>query len=241
MQTKLKVILVNYTPKPEETIYSSAKVCYSKVGIEDVIQIPEDWNYKAFLDEIISAGHLSPVEHVSFTFAIEGISRVCSHQLVRHRLASYSQQSQRYVDEKEFEYIIPKSIEKNEQLKNKFEDLMLQIQNSYMEFVDTLKHSGYTTEHAREDSRFLLPNATETKIVVTMNGRELLYFFRLRLCNRAQWEIRELATKMLELVKPIAPVIFQKAGPPCLNGKCTEGTKSCGRTEQIREKFKSIN
>lgn len=234
MQKKLNVILMKYTSLPESTIFSSAKICYSNSDVEHIVEVG-DPDYKNLLNEVIDSGHLSTIEHVSFTFAIEGISRVCSHQLVRHRLASFSQQSQRYVDEKDFDYIIPKTIEENEELKNSFEIYMKQIQNIYNEFVEGIKKSGYSTQIAREDARFVLPNATETKIIVTMNARELLHFFKLRLCNRAQWEIRELALQMLKMVKPLAPIIFKNAGPSCYNGKCSEGTKSCGKSKEIEE------
>jgi len=240
MQTKLKVLLVKYTPEPEKTIYSAAKICYSPSDIEGVITINDNVDYKTLLEDLLESGHHSPIEHASFTFAIEGISRACSHQLVRHRLASYSQQSQRYVNEKEFQYIIPPLIEENIELKDDFENTMKLIQDSYNKLVEVLKRSGRTNEHAREDARFVLPNATETKIIVTMNARELLYFFRLRLCNRAQWEIRNLALEMLKLVKPISPIIFQNAGPSCFNGRCSEGTRSCGKSEEIRQKLNNI-
>ena len=180
---------------------------------------------------------MSPVEHASFTFVVEGISRACSHQLVRHRLASYSQQSQRYVGEEEFDYIIPPSIREDLELKTLFEDTMESIRKSYTFFADKLVEKGSSTESAREDARFVLPNATETKIMITMNARELLHFFHQRLCNRAQWEIRAMALSMLKLVKPIAPTIFRHSGPPCVKGKCPEGARTCGKIEEVRMFF----
>ncbi len=177
------------------------------------------------------------MEHASFTFVVEGISRACSHQLVRHRLASYSQQSQRYVNEKEFDYLMPPSIQEDGEMRALFEKTMKDIQQSYSYFADRLVQKGYSTESAREDARFVLPNATETKIMITMNARELLHFFRQRLCNRAQWEIRAMAYAMLKLVKPIAPTIFRHSGPPCVKGKCPEGSRTCGKIEEVRALF----
>ncbi|HVN97024.1 MAG TPA: FAD-dependent thymidylate synthase [Syntrophorhabdaceae bacterium] len=237
MKTELKVLLTGHTPEAEKAISAAAKLCYSPLGVEDVLSSVEKTDNNAFLRGLIAAGHLSPIEHASFTFAIEGISRACSHQLVRHRLASYSQQSQRYVDEKRFNYIIPRSIEDDDQLKIRFEELMGHIQKSYQDLVDALCQAGHDIENAREDARFILPNAAETKIVMTMNARELLYFFSLRLCNRAQWEIRALAYAMLRLVQRVAPVIFERSGPPCVTGKCPEGSKSCGKADEVRQKF----
>jgi len=189
-------------------------------------------------------GHMSPLEHVSFNFGVEGISRVCSHQLVRHRVASYSQQSQRYVGEhsenlqgeKTFDFIIPPAII-NAGKKEWFEDKMRDIQKWYDELIEVLGHSG---EKSNEDARFILPNAAETKIIVTMNARELLHFFSVRCCNRAQWEIRELATAMLRLVRDIVPGIFSNSGPNCVAGPCTEGKMTCGKIDEVRETFQNL-
>jgi thymidylate synthase (FAD) len=165
-------------------------------------------------------GHLSVIEHSSFTFAISGISRACSHQLVRHRIASYSQQSQRFVRIEEPSYVIPKTIEKEPELKKNYGDLMSLIWKKYDELVE----AGIP----KEDSRYVLPNATTTNILLTMNARSLLNFFNLRCCLSAQWEIRELAWKMLKLVKEVAPTLFKNAGPPCkTQGKCPEDKKDC--------------
>lgn len=163
---------------------------------------------------------------MTFTFAIEGVSRVLTHQLVRHRIASYSQQSQRYVKEHDFETIVPPSIAKNPAAKAKFDALMAEIQDLYNEFTA----AGVLAE----DARYILPNATETKIVCTFNARSLLNFFSLRCCTRAQWEIRALANEMLRQVKDVAPVIFENAGPTCVSeGVCHEGEMSCGRLQAI--------
>ncbi len=173
--------------------------------------------------------HLSTLEHVSFTFAIEGVSRVLTHQLVRHRIASYSQQSQRYVSEHDFEYIMPPTVAANEAAKEKFEQLMDTIQSTYNELVELGVH--------KEDARYCLANAAETKIVVTMNARTLLHFFQLRCCVRAQWEIRRLADLMLAEVKKAAPLLFKKAGPTCVTDNyCSEGDLTCGRLAAMQGK-----
>ena len=171
-------------------------------------------------------GHLSTLEHVTFTFAIEGVSRVLTHQLVRHRIASYSQQSQRYVKEHDFETIVPASIASKPEAKAKFDKLMTEIQAMYDEFI--------ALDIPAEDARYILPNATETKIVCTFNARSLLNFFSLRCCTRAQWEIRALANEMLRQCQAVAPVIFENAGPTCVSeGVCHEGAMSCGRLQAI--------
>ena len=236
MEAQLKVILVSCTPDPEKTVSAAAKLCYSSYDIEEVVSRVEVEDREAFLKKLTSAGHLSPIEHASFTFAIEGISRACSHQLVRHRLASYSQQSQRYVGKEEgFRYIVPPSIKNDSKMRQRFENIMEEVARAYKDIADMLVRDGRKGEEAYEDARFVLPNAAETKIFVTMNARELLHFFSQRLCNRAQWEIREMTLAMLSLVKPIAPTIFRHAGPPCIRGICPEGPLSCGMIQSVRE------
>ena len=237
MEAQLKVMLVSYSPEPEKTVSAAARLCYSPTDAEGLLSKVEGNDQRDFLEKLTAVGHLSPVEHASFTFVVEGISRACSHQLVRHRLASYSQQSQRYVNEKEFDYLMPPSIQEDGEMRALFEKTMKDIQQSYSYFADRLVQKGYSTESAREDARFVLPNATETKIMITMNARELLHFFRQRLCNRAQWEIRAMAYAMLKLVKPIAPTIFRHSGPPCVKGKCPEGSRTCGKIEEVRTLF----
>jgi thymidylate synthase (FAD) len=239
MEAHLKVMLVSYSPEPEKTISAAARLCYSPSDGEEILSEVVDNNQDDFLGKLTAVGHLSPVEHASFTFVVEGISRACSHQLVRHRLASYSQQSQRYVSEEEFDYIMPPSIKEDGELKTLFERTMHDIQKSYSCLADKLVRKGSSTESAREDARFVLPNATATRIMVTMNARELLHFFSQRLCNRAQWEIRAMALAILKLVKPVAPTIFRHAGPPCVKGKCPEGPRTCGKTEEVRSLFRA--
>jgi thymidylate synthase (FAD) len=222
-----------------------AKLCYSTAGIEELQQGIEARSQDAFLERLMEFGHLSPIEHASFTFGIEGVSRSLLAQITRHRLASFSVKSQRYVPEasaaKEgavFSYIIPPRIEAlGSGAVREFESQMSVIQKWYDGWVERLGNSGESTN---EDARFVLPNAAETKMLVTMNARELLHFFNLRCCNRAQWEIRALATEMLRLVRREAPVMFREAGPGCLKGSCPEGKMSCGKINEVREKYKQL-
>ncbi len=228
----MKVTLLSFTPDPEKTIALAAKLCYSKSNIDQLEEKVRGTAYKRLLEKIIKIGHLSVLEHASFVFGIEGISRVTSHQLVRHRLASYSQQSQRYVSfEDVIESVTPSSIKKAG-LELKFSKKIASIHKFYKEMIK----AGVP----QEDARYILPNATTTKIIVTMNARELLHFFALRCCERAQWEIKEMATKMLSLAKGKAPIIFKNAGPGCVKGPCPEGEMTCGKPKEIRAKFKRI-
>lgn len=222
----MQVKLVRYTPEPERTVAMSARLCYSPIGAAQLEERISDEQAATLVRKLVSMGHFSTLEHVSFTFAIEGVSRVLTHQLVRHRIASYSQQSQRYVKEHDFETIVPASIATRPEAKAKYDALMKEIQEMYNEFTEM----GI----AAEDARYILPNATETKIVCTFNVRSLLNFFSLRCCTRAQWEIRALANKMLAECQKVAPVIFENAGPTCVSeGVCHEGAMSCGRINAI--------
>ncbi len=236
-EAALNVVLLRHTPEPEEVVAMAAKLCYSPSGVEDLKEKIESKDQAAFVEKLASIGHLSPIEHVSFSFGIEGISRACSHQLVRHRVASYSQQSQRYVKEEQFDYVIPPSIKQDPALTREFEKFMAEAQENYTKVLKRLEELGYKGEAGQQDARYLLPNAAETKIVVTMNARELLHFFRVRCCNRAQWEIREMAERMLAHVKRVAPTIFAKSGPGCLYAPCPEGKMTCGKIEDVRKKF----
>jgi len=239
-EAKLKVLLLEHTPNPENVVAMAAKLCYSSSDVEGLKDKIAAKDQKAFVEKLVSIGHMSPIEHVSFTFGVEGVSRACSHQIVRHRVASYSQQSQRYVRETEFDYVIPETVKSDPKLVKSFEKYMRQAQKAYDEMIKALGDMGITGENASQDARFLLPNAAETKIVITMNARELLHFFRVRCCNRAQWEIRAMATEMLKLVKTAAPVIFKDAGPGCVNGKCPEGKMTCGKQTEVRAMFKKL-
>lgn len=225
----MNVKLMGHTPEPERTVAMAARLCYSAIGAEQLAEKMTDEQVGKLVDKIVEMGHLSTMEHVNFTFAIEGVSRVLTHQLVRHRIASYSQQSQRYVKEHDFEYIVPPTVAANAEAKAKFEELMGQIRQTYDELVALGIH--------QEDARYCLANATETKIVATMNARSLLHFFELRCCTRAQWEIRVLAEAMLAEVRKVAPRLFAKAGPTCVTGGyCDEGALSCGRLAAIQGK-----
>jgi len=252
----LNVVLLRYTPDPEKTIAAAAKLCYSEDCAEDLYEGMDDEEAAKFLGILVGMGHLSPIEHISFTFSISGVSRSLTHQLVRHRIASFSQRSQRYVTESGFEYITPPSIQGNEKALVLYEEAMAYLHSAYDNirnelkgsFVAELQEQGVSSVKAKaaaeklanEDARFILPNACETKIVGTMNARELLHFFSVRCCERAQWEIRALADEMLRLVKPLAPTVFKNAGPKCLAAPCQEGAMSCGNTAQIREKYSSF-
>ncbi|WP_298268923.1 FAD-dependent thymidylate synthase [Geobacter sp.] len=230
----MKVTLLQHTPDPETAVALAARLCYSPVGIEALREKLSKSDIAAFLDKIMSLGHQSVLEHASFTFGIEGISRATSHQLVRHRLASYSQQSQRYVTHVErFSAVVPPTIAERPELAARFEEQLQALHETYAALVA----AGIPAE----DARYILPNAAETKIIVTMNGRELLHFFELRCCERAQWEIRSMAVEMLRLVKAVAPTIFRDAGPGCLSGPCPEGTMTCGRIVAVRERFKEMS
>ena len=232
----MKVSILAHTPNIENVIASSGRLCYSKVGVNELLQKHSKEDNERFIKMLADMGHHSPLEHVSFTFAVEGVSRALTHQLVRHRIASYSQQSQRYVNlDKTFDYIMPPSIEKNEVTTTVFENAMKDIKRYYDYLVDSLEESYISNgmnkieanKKAIEDARYVLPNACETKIVFTMNVRTLLHFFEKRCCSRAQWEIRNLANEMLRQCKEISPILFSSAGPTCKKGYCTEGKMSC--------------
>ena len=220
MRVQPNVILIAHTPEAEKVVAMAAKICYAKdVSIKKLQKKINDNDVSAFITKLLESGHESPFEHISFTFGIEGISRACSHQLVRHRMASFSQRSQRYCFEDGFNYIEPEDINENENEDKFFRDFMRHSKKVYSKLID----KGVKPE----DARMVLPNACETKIIVTMNARELLHFFKLRCCKRAQKEIREVAFMMKNICRKVAPNVFQYAGPNCLKGYCTEGEKSC--------------
>ncbi len=223
------VQLLKYTQEPERIIAQAAKLCYSDAGLEDIAGKLSQENTADFIRKLMDLGHLSALEHASFTFGIEGVSRALTHQLVRHRLASYSQQSQRYVAMRDFPYITPPSLSGQPELLKRFQTIIHEIGRVYQEFLK----AGIPAE----DARYLLPNACETKIVVTMNARELLHFFRLRCCRRAQWEIHALADRMLNLARGAGPNLFRRAGPGCIDGPCPEGKLSCGKMPEVRQKY----
>ena len=229
---KLKVILLRHTLSPEETIALSAKLCYSKSTIEDLRDKISRKDQSEFIEKLMNMGHESVLEHVTFSFGVEGVSRVLLAQLTRHRIASFSVQSQRYVSyENGFGYILPDSIAAlGEDAVQQYQKQMDTIEGWY---VDWQKKLG-KGEKSNEDARFVLPNACETRLVVTMNVRELRHFFSLRMCNRAQWEISKMAEEMFRICFETAPALFADAGPACIRGKCPEGEKSCGMAAEIR-------
>ncbi len=217
----MNVVLLYHTPDPERAIATAARLCYAPVGAAELMETMSEERQRSVLSTIMKSGHFSTLEHASYTFAIDGVSRALTHQLVRHRLASFNQQSQRYVKFKDgVSVVTPHTVEENPEAQALFDEAVAAAEEAYQKLL--------SLDIPAEDARYLLPNACESKIVVTMNVRELLHFFSLRCCNRAQWEIRELAHQMLELARPTAPFIFADAGAPCVRGACPEGKMSCG-------------
>ena len=234
----LQVTLLTHTPEPEKVCALAARTCYSALEMEELQSRVSQKEQGEFLKRVLASGHDSILEHASFTFTVQGVSRALLAQLTRHRIASFSVQSQRYVSLAEgFGYIVPPRIAAlGPQARAEFEGQMAQMQAWYAAWQEKLGAG----EGANEDARFVLPNACETHITFTMNARELLHFFSLRCCNRAQWEIRALAAQMLRLCKAAAPVIFSSAGPGCLRGACPEGGKSCGQAQAVRAFYQSL-
>ena len=252
----MTVRLIAHTPEPEKVVAAAAKLCYSDAHITDLLDGLTEEKTAKFLTMLSDLGHASPIEHASFTFGIEGVSRTFLAQVTRHRIGSFSVQSQRYVRLEDFRYVIPPEIEAIPEARAQFIASMNDDAKKYLALVQTLENAhtarfmadgldekaarAKASKQANEDARFVLPNACETKMVMTMNCRSLQNFFNLRCCNRAQWEIRELAEKMFALVYPVAPHIFAKAGPACVSGPCPEGKMCCGRTAEVRAKYEAI-
>lgn len=238
-EKKLHVELVRSTPDPEAVTALGARLCYAGGDVDALLKKVESQDQASFVEKIMSMGHESVLEHCSFTFLMEGVSRVLLAQLTRHRIASFSVQSQRYVSYAAgFGYIIPPAIRAlGEDAVAEYEDQMAQMQQWYEGWQKKLGDAG---EKSNEDARFVLPNACETRVLVTMNTRELLHFFELRMCSRAQWEIRALANAMFEACYDVAPALFKDAGPRCLRGGCPEGAKSCGKAAEIRAARKAF-
>lgn len=246
---EIKVTLLTHTPEPQKIMAAAAKLCYARADIDTVMDGLTPEKVDNFIDMLSGLGHESPMEHMVFSFGIENVSRSLLAQITRHRMASFSVQSQRYVAEKNFEFVTPPEIEGDEAAKKIFLDTMYDIAKSYNTLADALK-ARYVLEgmaekaaekKAIEDARYVLPNACTTKMIVTMNARSLHNFFKLRCCNRAQWEIRDLACKMLALVKEVAPNVFKDAGPACVRGGCSEGNMTCGKAKEVRARFKGEN
>ena len=250
------VELIAHNNDPERNIAAAAKLCYSDAHIDTLLEGLTPEKTAAFLQKLSDVGHASPIEHASFTFGIEGVSRTFLAQVTRHRIGSFSVQSQRYVRLEDFRYVIPPEIEAIPEAKAQFIASMNDDAKKYLELVHTLEDAhtakfvaqgmdekaarAKASKQANEDARFVLPNACETKMVMTMNCRSLQNFFNLRCCNRAQWEIRAVADEMLKLVLPLAPHIFAAAGPRCLTGPCPEGRMCCGKQAEVREKYAAL-
>ncbi len=250
------VILLAYTPEPERTVAAAAKLCYSSSGINQLNDSLTDEKAASFVEMLSEIGHESPIEHASFTFGIEGVSRSLLAQITRHRMASFSVKSQRYVREGSFEYVTPPEIAAEPEAKKIYDEIMADDQERYDRLAVILKEKHIKTfisegkdektaarlaeKKAIEDARFVLPNACETQMVMTMNARSLMNFFKVRCCRRAQWEIRDVANQMLALVSAVAPNIFKNAGPSCLRGGCSEGKMSCGKPDEVRSFYKGL-
>ena len=250
------VILLAYTPEPERTVAAAAKLCYSSSGINQLNDSLTDEKAASFVEMLSEIGHESPIEHASFTFGIEGVSRSLLAQITRHRMASFSVKSQRYVREGSFEYVTPPEIAAEPEAKKIYDEIMADDQERYDRLAAILKEkhikafmaegkdektaARLAEKKAIEDARFVLPNACETQMVMTMNARSLMNFFKVRCCRRAQWEIQDVANQMLALVSAVAPNIFKNAGPSCLRGGCSEGKMSCGRPDEVRSFYKGL-
>lgn len=224
--SKLNCVLMAHTPNPESVVAAAARLCYSSDDAMTLMNNMTPEKVESFIEKLESLGHESPFEHVNWTFSVEGVSRVLTHQLVRHRIASYSQRSMRYVNEKHAEVIIPPSIANNPEALKRFNLICEMIDGAYIQLTEF----GIP----KEDARYALSNATETKIVLTMNTRTLYNFFHHRCCSRAQWEIRAMATEMLRLVKEVAPNMFRHAGASCVKGYCPEGSMCCGKAPTMK-------
>lgn len=240
-EAKLKVRLLTHTPDGEKIVAAAAKLCYARSDIDTVMDGLTPEKTKEFLEMLTNLGHASPIEHITFTFGIENVSRALLAQITRHRIASFSVQSQRYVAEDGFEFVLPPAIAANEEAKALYLETMDELSARYTKLTSLLMEGTAGTladkKKAIEDARFVLPNGCTTKMMVTMNARSLLNFFNLRCCNRAQWEIRDLATQMLMLVREVCPTLFRYAGPPCVAGKCPEGKMTCGKAAEMKQRF----
>lgn len=229
----MHVELLQYPEHPERAVATAARLCYAPVGATELMETMPPERVQSVLSTIMKSGHFSTLEHVSYTFAVDGVSRALTHQLVRHRLASFNQQSQRYVKfAGDVEVVKPPTVAAQEDTSRIFDEAIDAVVDAYHKLLD----AGVPAE----DARYLLPNAAETKIVITMNIRELLHFLSLRCCNRAQWEIREMAWQMLALCKQAAPALFEHAGPACVSGPCPEGKSTCGKAAEVREKAQNL-
>ncbi|MFU0833605.1 MAG: Flavin-dependent thymidylate synthase [Oscillospiraceae bacterium] len=248
-----KVTLIAYTPNPDQVVAQAARLCYSSASIGEIQNHLTPEKAASMVKMLSEMGHESPTEHASFTFGIEGVSRSFLAQITRHRIASYSVKSQRYVNEENFEFVIPPEIEAIPEAREEFLAAMEDDRKRYEKisrFLEQhhkqrLMQAGKSEKEAasaarklaNEDARFVLPNACTTNMICTFDARSLNHFFTLRCCNRAQWEIREVAVQMLRLARQVAPELFRQSGPGCVRGACTEGKMTCGRAEEVRKFF----
>lgn len=222
----MKVELLSHTQNADAICSAAGQSCYSEHPAPEIMRQEDDPG--PVLRRIVGMGHHSVIEHAVFTFSVQGVSRALTHQLVRHRVASFSQQSQRYVSMSQASYVTPPTISADAKAEGRYRELMQEIWKAYGELAELVP---------KEDARYLLPNACHTNIVITMNARELLHFYSLRCCNRAQWEIREMALQMMALCQEVSPDIFRDAGPPCVRGPCPEGKLSCGKPWKREKKL----
>ncbi len=252
----MKVTLLSHTPNPEQVIACAARLCYSSASVQDVMDGLTPEKTEEFIQMLSNMGHESPFEHVTFTFGIEGVSRSLLAQITRHRMASFSVKSQRYVKEFEFSYVTPPEIAQDPEANAIYRAAMEQDRMQYeqLEAILFAKHKArlvaagkdektaarMAEKSAIEDARYVLPNACETQMMMTANVRSLWNFFRLRCCNRAQWEIRDLAEQMLLLCRDVAPALFAKAGPGCVSGPCPEGKMTCGKAAEMKNKYGAV-
>ena len=252
----MEVKLIAHTPNPDFVVAAAARTCYTTLPISTLMDRLDEEQAAEYVEMLSEMGHESPIEHVSFTFAIEGVSRSLLAQITRHRIASFSVRSQRYVSEKKFDYVTPPQISDCPEALAIYDEIIEAERKAYNQISALLleKRLAALPEEKREDkaavaaqrkiaaedARYVLPNACETQMVVTMNARSLKNFFRLRCCNRAQWEIRAVAEEMFKLVYAAAPALFEKAGPGCVTGACTEGRVSCGKAAEMREYYKKL-
>ncbi|MEG0570573.1 MAG: FAD-dependent thymidylate synthase [Oscillospiraceae bacterium] len=253
----MNVKLISHTPNPEKIIACAAKLCYASTSIDELFDGLTPEKTESFVKMLSTIGHESPIEHCSFTFGIDGVSRAFLAQITRHRIASYSVQSQRYVKLDNFTFVTPPEIENNKEASVIFKKSMDDALKSYNSLADILTKNYYEVyikngdnekdaekkaeKKAIEDARFVLPNACDTQMIVTMNARSLLNFFKHRCCNRAQWEIKAVADEMLKLVCEVAPLLFANAGPDCYHSKCSEGKMSCGKQEEMKLFYSKIH
>lgn len=253
----MKVTLIAHTPEPEKIIAAAAKICYSDSNAETLMNDLDEEKTSKFINMLASVGHESPIEHITFTFGIEGVSRAFLAQITRHRIASFSVQSQRYVKQDNFIFITPPAIAENKEASEIYQQSMQNSVSDYRKLADILEKKYFdefisqgisekqaerkAEKKAIEDARFVLPNACETKMVATFNARSLMHFFELRCCNRAQWEIRAVADEMLRICSHIAPTLFKKAGPSCVScGSCSEGKMSCGKMNEVIKHYEKL-